>query len=354
MDILQYTQDDTTSVFSSEQYFKNKQQNNMMSPEFQLHSSTLRTLKFSPDGTSMATGGSDGRMNLFDNTKMELVYSKLDAHPAPLYSLCYLNDHVIASGDDNGNLMLWDLRQSLEKNPICDVYEQEDGTISSIKFLEKDNQIFCSCTNGTLGVYDLRMVNSQIQLKLHAMSDFMEEELNDVCLMKHGNIIATGTSNGVVQLFKSGWYGDCKDRLTGHPYSIDSMIEYNENILITGSEDGWVRFCNIHPNTVAVFEQHEEDSDDPYEFPILKISLSHCKNYLASISNDRCVRFYELGNVEEKVMNNGNAMVQQAKDKGGIQEEDSDDDMFEEEKPKKKKKNQDLDKMKKQNFFEEF
>jgi hypothetical protein len=28
----------------------------------------------------------------------------------------------------------------------------------------------------------------------------------------------------VLQLYKWDWFGDCKDRVTGHPYSIETLV----------------------------------------------------------------------------------------------------------------------------------
>ena len=56
------------------------------------------------------------------------------------------------------------------------------------------------------------------------MSDCMEEELNSICMVKNDQFVACSTSLGVILLFKWDWFGDCKDRITGHPNSIESMV----------------------------------------------------------------------------------------------------------------------------------
>lgn len=89
-------------------------------------------------------------------------------------------------------------------------------------------------------------------------------------------------------LFKWDWFGDCKDRILGHPNSIEAMIKLDENTLITGAEDGFVRGVSVYPNkVVATLGQHEEDE----HFPITKISISHCRNFIASCSHDNSIKF---------------------------------------------------------------
>jgi len=74
-------------------------------------------------------------------------------------------------------------------------------------------------------------------------------------------------------------------------------IKYDENLLITGSEDGWVRFVKTFPNSCKAFENHAEDIEEA--MPITKLSLSRCKKILASISHDCAVRFYDLSEIWE-------------------------------------------------------
>ena len=70
---------------------------------------------------------------------------------------------------------------------------------------------------------------------------------------------------------------------------------------MTGSGDGWVRVCGLFPHTVKVFEQHADSGEDSN--PINKIDISSCKRILASISDDYCVRFYDISEITEFMEN---------------------------------------------------
>ena len=79
--------------------------------------------------------------------------------------------------------------------------------------------------------------------------------------MKNGKKVVTSSSEGVINLFSWDWFGDCRDRITGHPNSIESMvyikfiyklkIKLDENTLITGNEDGFVRGVSVYPNSIT-------------------------------------------------------------------------------------------------------
>jgi WD40 repeat protein len=82
------------------------------------------------------------------------------------------------------------------------------------------------------------------------MSDNFEEDLTSLCIMKYGKKVAVSTSEGTINLFSWDWFGDCNDRIIGHPNSIDTMIKFDEDTLITGSEDGLIRAVSVLPNKI--------------------------------------------------------------------------------------------------------
>ena len=112
--------------------------------------------------------------------------------------------------------------------------------------LNNDKSMLLSAANdGHLGVFDLR------KGELYCKSDCFEEDLTGVLLCKEGKKVLLSTSEGVINLLNWDDFGDCNDRLTGHPNSIDTMVKYDEDTVITGSEDGLIRAVSILPNKIV-------------------------------------------------------------------------------------------------------
>ena len=44
-------------------------------------------------------------------------------------------------------------------------------------------------------------------------------------LFQNGKFVLCSSSEGVIFIFKWDWFGDCKDRIVGHPESIDAMVK---------------------------------------------------------------------------------------------------------------------------------
>lgn len=123
----------------------------------------------------------------------------------------------------------------------------------------------------------------------------MEDDLNCISLVKNEEFVITGSEGGVLNLFKWDWFGDSKDRIVGHPEPIETIVKFNERLLLTGCSDGWVRIVSLFPNSVKIFQNHADDIDEA--MPITKIELSRCKKFLASISHDNCIKFYDISEI---------------------------------------------------------
>jgi WD40 repeat protein len=162
--------------------------------------------------------------------------------------------------------------------------------------------LLATSTSGHLGVYDLRKNNTSKE-KLYALSDQMEEEYLCLALVKDEQKVAVGTSSGTISMFNWDWFGDCKDRLLGHPEGVECMLKYSENVLITGCEDGWIRIVGIYPHSVNLFHQHEDDAEEC--FPISEMDMSHDCRILASISHDATISFFDLTEASEQIESMG-------------------------------------------------
>lgn len=160
----------------------------------------------------------------------------------------------------------------------------------------KEMLVSASC-DGTLGVYDLR------KPELFALSDNFEEDLTSVCLAKDGKKVLAGTSEGIINLFSWGDFGDCNDRIVGHPGSIDAMVAYDNDTILTGCEDGLIRAVSILPNKIVSILSDPLDTNDEV-FGIRHITLSHDKKLMASSSLDDIVRLLDVADVHERYKEN--------------------------------------------------
>ncbi len=111
--------------------------------------------------------------------------------------------------------------------------------------------------------------------------------------MKNGKYLICPSSENSILVFKRDSIDHFVDRITGQPGSVEAAVKVDENTFISGCEDGFVRGISVKPNKILqVLGQHEEDD----QFPIQHLSISHCKNILASTSHDNSIKFYDISN----------------------------------------------------------
>ena len=144
-----------------------------------------------------------------------------------------------------------------------------------------------------LGVFDLR------KSELYAMSDNFEEDLTSVTLQKHSKKVLASSADGVINVFSWDWFGDCNDRIVGHPGSIDTMVFYDEDTVITGCEDGLIRAVSVLPNKIAAILGDPLDTDEEV-FGIQKVSISHDKRFVASCTLDDIVKITDITSLENR------------------------------------------------------
>ena len=109
----------------------------------------------------------------------------------------------------------------------------------------------------------------------------------------------TSTAEGIINIFSWDYFGDCNDRIVGHPGSIDSMVFYDEDTIITGCEDGLIRAVSVLPNKIISILGDPLDKEDEV-FGIQKVSLSHDKQLLAFCTLDDIVKIIDVSQIKSR------------------------------------------------------
>lgn len=153
---------------------------------------------------------------------------------------------MFCTGDDDGVIKLWDPRRSEEIRR----YGHHFDFISDFLWLGDKKQLVSTCADGTLSAIDVRGKKSEPL----AQSEDQEDELLSIVAIRNGSKVVVGTQLGILSVFNrsQGW-GDCVDRVPGHPQSIDALCAIpssypsSHSTILTGSSDGLVRAVQLFP-----------------------------------------------------------------------------------------------------------
>ncbi len=248
------------------------------------HAAACRAVRFSADGTSLYSTGSDRQLLRRDVAAANrLAWRRRDAHDAPINALALLGDVGVATGDDDGAVRCWDPRQAKPALAFC----EHSDLIADLLFVEETKQLAACSADGMLSVYDLR------RGRLDARSDDLEDELGCLALLKRGKKLVCGQQSGVLGIFSWGDFGDVSDRALGHAEAVDAMVRYTDNIVLTGSADGKLRAVGIHPNRVlGVVGSHAEGVE--------AMALGGGGKLLGSAAADGKVRLWDVSSLEDE------------------------------------------------------
>ncbi|CAL0311708.1 unnamed protein product [Lupinus luteus] len=250
--------------------------------EVHAHTESCRAVRFINGGRALLTGSPDHSI-LATDVETGSTIARLDnAHEAAVNRLINLTESTVASGDDEGCIKVWDTRQRSCSNS----FEVHEDYISDMTFASDAMKILATSGDGTLSVCNLR------RNKVQAQSEFSEDELLSVVIMKNGRKVVCGSQTGIILLYSWGCFKDCSDRFVDlSPNSIDTMLKLDEDRIITGSENGLINLIGILPN--RVIQPIAEHS----EYPVERLAFSHDRKFLGSIAHDQMLKLWDLDNI---------------------------------------------------------
>ncbi|XP_066287198.1 WD repeat-containing protein 55-like isoform X1 [Branchiostoma lanceolatum] len=259
---------------------------NTLVKTFKHHKKATRAVAFSKDGNSLITSSKDKSLQVVDVETGKVSQCFSQAHPSPVYCQLVISDRLLATGDDDGNVKLWDLRKG---HPIMELQENQDF-ISDMAVDEEKRFLLATSGDGTMTTFNIR------RRKMVVQSENMEDEMLSVAIVKDGSKVICGTGEGALNFFNWEEFGNISDRFPGHPMSVDCIVPVTENIVCTGSMDGVIRAVNILPNRfMGVVGEHEE-------FPIEKIRITPNSEMIASCSHDQKIKFWHVAHLEKETI----------------------------------------------------
>ncbi|CUG90941.1 WD40 repeat-containing protein, putative [Bodo saltans] len=249
-----------------------------------IHTAGITGMEFTETGSHLVTVSSDKSINVLDCSTQQSVIKvkagKSNPHKHGVSSVNICSEVLVATGDDDGLIALWDMR---EQKPVGKYHEHGD-TVFQMLFFSEVNQIV-SCSGDTcLGVYDLRM------RKIVDYSVKRNDELTCIAFIPETDGIICGTPNGSLPMWKYGSWTRPFDVFDNHPKECDTIMTYNDNIVMTGACDGVVRVIQVFP----VKRNLCHLGGNTRRQGISKIRCSHDRNMIAVSGTDKVVQFIDI------------------------------------------------------------
>ena len=169
----------------------------------------------------------------------KIILKRNKSHDSVPVNVIRLDHNLVTTGADDGSVKLWDI----SSKSLIHSWKENSDYISDI--LKVDHQIFVSGSDGFLSIFDDR------NKKALAVSEYQEDELTCFCLVKNSTKLVVGTETGNLLLFNVGEWGDHTDRIKLNHGTIESIIKWNESMIIVGFGDGSIYSINLFPNSIG-------------------------------------------------------------------------------------------------------
>ena len=138
------------------------------------HTDSARCVQFAAGGRLLFSASAHRDIAATDLSTGTVIARISDAHSSGVNALHILNENCVISGDDDGEMKVWDVRTGAA---VTSMRSHEDF-ISSFAVGPDGDTILSGSGDGMLGVHSMRSG------KMLAMSDNMEAELLSLCLLK--------------------------------------------------------------------------------------------------------------------------------------------------------------------------
>ena len=243
------------------------------------HTATIFSVSFSPDGQTIASASKDGTVKLWDLDGR--LRRTLKGHPLGVLSVSFSPDgQTIASANQDGTVNLWSRNGSLRTN-----FKGHDQTVLDVSFSPNGQIIASTSKDGTVKLW--RLDGKPIRsFKAHT------DGVQSVSFSPDGKTIASASSDGTVNLWNLD-DGTMLHTLTQEKEKKNSVYSVTFNpdgqTIALASQDGTVKLWNLNGELQATLKGHK--------YRVYSASFSPNGQTLVSGSGDHSVRLWNLNSI---------------------------------------------------------
>ncbi len=243
---------------------------------------------FSPDGKTLASAHGDRSVRMWDVETRELkrtLGGSLEAssierrgHKSETRSVAFSPDgNILASGGTGGRVLLWDANTGRLKKVVF----RHAGAVLSLAFSPDGNTLAAATEGGYVYIYDisnLKSVERKHWLRAHSARVW------SVAFSPDGRFLASSGGDASVRLWDHE-NGRHKKTLRGHEEQVLSVVFGAGDTLASGSADGTVRLWDVDTGSSRILAGHTDW--------VFGVAFHPNGEILASTGKDMSVRLWD-------------------------------------------------------------
>ncbi|MEH2385734.1 MAG: hypothetical protein V7K14_08075 [Nostoc sp.] len=243
------------------------------------HSSWVKSVAFSPDGKTLASGNDDKTIKLWD-VKTGAQIRTLQGHSGLVYSVAFSPDgKILASGSSDNTIKLWDVTTGAQIHTI----QAHSDSLRSVAFSPDGKTLASGSSDNTIKLWDVK-TGAQIRTLPHS------QWVWSVAFSPDGKTLASGSYDNTIKLWdvKTG----AQIRTLPHSHWVWSVaFSPDGKTLASGSQDNIIKLWDVTTGVQIHTIQAHSDL-------VTSVAFSPDGKTLASASY-RDIKLWDVGTARE-------------------------------------------------------
>lgn len=219
--------------------------------EVKICKDSVRSIQFSLNGQNILVSDKAANFFIYNLEDQSAIYSKYKAHASPIEIARYITDTIIATGDCEGHVKIW----NISEDKCTQKYHDEKEYVSDIAVVD-EKTIGVTTGNGVLSLYTINRPKRR-QYYSQDDDDFVSLAYDPFC-----RYFICASSRPKIYVSRNPTLDFvCEATLKcNRPFVGVSAFRTNKCRVAIACEDGTVYITDVHPNHIIyAWQAHKKD-----------------------------------------------------------------------------------------------